>query len=265
MKATKGGGITLRSVGYDVRDTYLLSGAKEDKWTSQIGLLNNLNGELNQAALRDRQERNLNRGNVEGDVEMMKRTEKACTWMEGYCKENGYNIHTQYQDASNKLADYLLSYCAANATKKANILREDNIRTYAENATQVTLILTQLAYNALSRFHSTYTYDKKEATALMNVVFGIAKKLEENSVITEGILSWLKDKAAFVKMFLKALRQIGCKVVNTKQNNMQEPEQQEVNNTEVSNEQSIDSIKNQFNEMFERINKNYFYNDIKGR
>ena len=51
----------------------------------------------------------------------------------------------------------------------------------------------------------------------MNVVFGIAKKLEENSVITEGVFSWLKDKFAFVKAFLKALKQIGCSVVDKQQ------------------------------------------------
>lgn len=259
MKATKGGGIVLKSVGYDVRDTYLLSGAKEDKWTSQIGLLNNLNGELNQAAIRDKQQRSTanNDTTIDGADEMLKRTEKACTWMEQFCQQNGYNVQSLYQDASNKLADYLLTYFTANATKKANILREDNIKVYSENATQVTLILTHLAYNALSRFHSTYTYDKKEATALMNVVFGIAKQLEENAVITESIMSWIKDKFTFAKMFLKALRQIGCKVVETKQ--------PEMANAENSTEQSVDDVRNQFNEMFERIDKNYFYNDIKGK
>ena len=242
MKANKSGGITLRSVGYDVRDTYLLSGAKEDKFTTQIGLLNNLNGELNQAAIRDRQERNLNKGEVEGGEEMLKRTEKACAWMENFCKENGYDVNTRYQDVSNKLADYLLNYCTVNATKKANILSQGNIQTYAENATQITLILTKLGWSALSRFHNTYQYDKKEATALMNVVFGIAKKLEENSVITEGVFSWLKDKFSFVKAFLKALKQIGCSVVDKQQEN--EPQnqvdnniQQQTQNTELTNNQ----------------------------
>lgn len=262
MRANKSGGITLRSVGYDVRDTYLLSGAKEDKWTSQIGLLNNLNGELNAAAERDRAERNKTTPqDVEGGDVMMKRTEKACTWMENFCSSNGYPTNTNHQDAGNKLADYLLGYCTANATKKANILKSTNITTYAENATQVTLILTNLALNALSRFHRTYEYDRKEATALMNVVFGIAKQLEENSMLTEGVLSWLKDKFAFAKMFIKALRKIGCTVVENK------PEQQQPQNTNVEQPETVDNdsqkVKDSFNEMFNRINKNYFYDDTK--
>ena len=209
MKAKKdGGGYFYKMVGYDVRDTYLLSGAKEDKWATQIGLLNNLTGELNQAAIADKQQRNVQ--NVDVDTVMEKRTEKAAEWMKQFCQENGYDTQTRYQDPGNKLADYLLSYCAANATKKANILSQGNIQAYAENATQITLIITNLALNALSRFHKTYEYSRQEATVLMNVVFKIAQELEKNSVINEGIGSWFRDKAQFIKAFLKALKMIGC-------------------------------------------------------
>jgi len=261
MKANKTGGFTLRSVGYDVRDTYLLSGAKEDKWSTEIGLLNNLSGELNAAAIMDKQKRNIEPENK--DVIMDKRTEKAATWMENFCNENGYNTATNYQDASNRLADYLLSYCSANATKKANILSEGNIRTYAENATQITLIITKLGLSALSRFNKQYNYDRKEASALMNVVFGIAKKLEENSIVNEGILDWLRNKAAFIKVFMNALKQIGCNVINKPQKeddtqNQEQPSTEPVQNTEDS---SIENMKNQFAESFNRINKNYFYNN----
>lgn len=225
MKANKTGGFTLRSVGYDVRDTYLLSGAKEDKWSTEIGLLNNLSGELNQAAIADKQQRNIQ--NIDVDTVMEKRTEMAANWMEQFCQENGYDTQTRYQDPGNKLADYLLSYCTANATKKANILSQGNIQTYAENATQITLIITNLGLNALSRFHRTYEYSRQEATTLMNVVFGIAKKLEENSVINEGIGSWFRDKAQFIKAFLKALKMIGCGI-------KKEEKVQQVNNQELN-------------------------------
>ena len=263
MKANKTGGFTLRSVGYDVRDTYLLSGAKEDKWSTEIGLLNNLSGELNAAAIQDRQKRNV--GTVEPDMVMEKRTEKAASWMEQFCQQNGYDISTNYQDASNKLADYLLNYCSVNATKKANILSEGNIKTYAENATKATLIITKLAWSSLQRFNRTYTYDKKEASALMTIVFGIAKKLEENSVINEGVLDWIRNKAAFVKLFISTLKQMGCRIVNNKpeqqNNNIQNQEQQPVEEPVQNNVQTPEDIKNQFTESFNRLNKNYFYND----
>ena len=264
----KKGGFTLRSIGYDVRDTYLLSGAKEDKWSTEIGLLNNLSGELNSAAIMDRQKRNVEP--INPDTLMEKRTEKAATWMERFCNQNGYDTTTRYQDASNRLADYLLSYCSANATKKANILTNANIRTYAENATQITLIITKLGLSALSRFSKTYAYDKKEASALMNVVFGIAKQLEMNSVVDEGVFDWIRNKAAFVKMFVSALKQIGCTIIN--KNNTQnqatnvpmnnqnvdttmdsQNNEIPVDNTQQSNIQQpvdndIEKVKNTFNE-----------------
>lgn len=255
MKANKSAGFTIRRVGYDVKDTYLLSGAKEDKWTTEIGLLNNLNGELNNAALQHQAEKNSNKPNVEGGDEMMRRTEKACAWMESYCQDAGIDTRSQYQDASNKLADYLLNYCTVAATKKANILSETSSRVYAENATQITLILTKLGWDALKRFHTQYTYSKKEASALMGVVFGIAKRLEENSMISEGVLSWLKDKATFIKMFIKALKQIGCSIVDTpKATNNNDVD---ANNAQASNniEQAKENFKNQFKEHFERISQ----------
>ena len=99
----------------------------------------------------------------------------------------------------------------------------------------------------------------------MNVVFGIAKKLEENSVVNEGILDWLRNKAAFVKMFMSALKQIGCSIVNKpeQQDNVQQQNNQpQQNNVDtMQNSQTIEDVRNNFNESFNRINKNYFYND----
>ena len=266
MKANKSNGRIVQAVGYDVRDTYLLSGMKEDPWTNQIGLLNNLNGELNRAAIADKEARGVKEPENK-DVEMEQRTERAANWMEEYCKESGYKVSTPFTDASNRLADYLLEYFKTNATKKANILKEANVNTYSENATQVTLILTRLAWGALSRFNRTYTYDKKEAAALMNVVFGIARKLEENSMLNEGVFGWLRDKVAFAKQFLQALKQIGCKVVDSKPednntaNNNAEEAPAEVDADAENNAQNdtlLEGIKTEFSEFFNKINKQYF-------
>lgn len=247
MRANKASGFCKRGVGYDVKDTYVLPGAK-DKWATEVGLVNNLTGALNAAALADQQKQNVQP--IEPDKIMEQRTEMAATWMKDFCENNGYNTNTQFQDPSNRLADYLISYCTVNATKKSNILREDNVATYAENATQVTLIITKLGLPALSRFNRKYDYTRKEATALMNVVFGIARQLEENSVINESIGSWLRDKATFVKMFIKALKQIGCRIINKNK------AQEQPNNTPQTN--NIEGVKQSFNEQYDRISKNYF-------
>ena len=262
-RANKSGGNFYRMVGYDVRDTYLLNGAKDDKWTTEIGLLNNLNSELNQAAILDRQQRNIDNINI--DTIMENRTEKAADWMEKFCQDSGLSTKTSYKDAGNRLADYLLNYCTANATKRANILSEGNIRTYAENATQVTLIITNLGLNALSRFSRTYEYTKPEAVALMNVVFGIATKLGDNSILNEGIGAWFRDKIQFVKMFVKALKMIGCGIKNEKVETPQTDSNIQQKNTSTDGvDTNMPQLSEQktmtrkFNEMFERINKNYF-------
>lgn len=257
MKANKSGGFTLRKIGYDVRDTYLLSGAKEDPWTTQIGLLNNLSSQLNAAAQQDQAQRNMNKEPIEGADEMMKRTEKACAWMENFCQTEGYKAVSNYQDASNKLADYLLEYCKVNATKRSNILKEANANVYAENATQIVLIITKLGLNALQRFHSKYEYDKKEATALMNVVFGIAKKLEENAVLDEGLFDWMRDKAQFVKLFLQALKQIGCRIINKPQEQEQQPQEPQAEQ-DPNNIPSVSEVKENFYRVFNKINAEIF-------
>ena len=236
--------------GYDVRDTYLLSGAKDDPFNTQEGLLNNLTGELNAIARQKFKANDKETATIDGKDEMLKRTEKACLWVEQTLPQEGYKIQSSHQDPSNKLADYLLEYCRVNATKKANILSEGNINTYSQNATQVTLILTNLGLDALSRFNLTYEYSKQEAKALMAIVWGIANNLEKNSVITEGVMSWIKDKVQFIKMFIKALKQIGCTIKddNTKPQNLE-------------NNVTPNDVKNNFFEVFNRINKNYFYGD----
>ena len=255
LKANKSNGGIIKRIGYDVKDTYLLSGAKEDKWTTEMGLLNNLTGELNQAAILNKQQRNAE--DIDVDTVMDKRTEKAADWMEKFCQNEGLNTKTLYKDAGNRLADYLLNYCTANATERANILSEGNIRTYAENATQVTLIITNLGLNALSRFNKTYEYSKPEAVALMNIVFRIARALETNSMISESIGTWFRDKIQFVKMFVKALKMIGCGI---KKDNNNQPNVTDNNQISpvLQNQLTEHTMREKFYNVFDRINKNLF-------
>ena len=234
-------------IGYDVKDTYLLSGAKEDIFNSQEGLLDNLKGELNAKAKERFKALNPSGETIDGNDEMLKRTEKACLWAETALPASGYTVNSRYTDVSNKLADYVLEYCRVNATKKTKFLAQTNVETYAQNATQITLILTNLALDALSRFNLKYEYTKPEAKALMSIVWGIAWNLEKNSIINESIMSWIKDKAQFVKMFLKALKKIGCSI--KKENT------QLINtNTSEENTETPETIKNNFFEVYNRIN-----------
>lgn len=238
--------------GYDVKDTYLLSGAKEDTFNTQEGLLNNLTGELNAVAKQKFKLNDKEKTPIEGEDEMRARTEKACMWAEQNLPQSGYTIHSSHQDASNKLADYVFSYCKENATKKARVLSETNVNTYAENATKITLILTNLALDSLNRFNTTYEYSKSEAKALMSIVWGIASELEKNAVLTEGLFSWLQNKAEFVKRFIKILKSIGCSI---------KKDDNTLNNQQQLSSNNIETVKDNFNEVFNRINRDYFTYD----
>ena len=251
--------------GYDVRDTYLLSGAKDDPFNTQEGLLNNLTGELNAIAKQKFKRNDNDKQIIDGEDEMKARTEKACLWAEQNLPQSGYTIKSSYQDASNKLADYVYTYCKDNATKKTRFLSETNVNTYAQNATKITLILTNLALDALSRFGATYEYSKPEAKALMSIVWVIASELEKNAVLTEGLYSWLTNKADFVKRFLKILKQIGCGIKNTPytmNQSLQNPiNNEEQPNSETKQQNDIDTVRNNFNNYFNKINKDYFTNE----
>lgn len=211
--------------GYDVRDTYLIKNGK-DTFNTEIGFMNNLLGELNAVAKNEFKRMNKQDiSDIEGSNLMLKRTAKACSWAETALPTMGISVRSSYDDPSNKLADYVLEYCKSLAHDKAKILNQNNIDIYSQNATQIVLILTNLGLDALNRFHLKYEYTKPEAKALMSIVWKISGELEKNSVLTEGIMSWLKDKAQFVARFLSALKQIGCSI--KKDNNNQEQNNQE--------------------------------------
>lgn len=248
-------------VGYDVRDTYLLSGAKEDVFNTQEGYLNNLKLELNYMAQKRENEKNSGTTHIEGEELMNSRTEKACEYMKGICEKKKIDTTTPFTDSSNKLADYLVSYCTANATKSANILNSGNIQAYAENATQVILILTNLGLNALKRFNIKYEYTKKEAAALMGIVWKIVGPLERasNSTLTEGVLSWIKDKAMFIKKFIKALYQIGCSIKKDGNKPLQQTEPSVESSKEAENATNdVEAMKTVMAEAWNKINKNFF-------
>lgn len=250
------------TVGYDVRDTYVIKNG-EDFFNKEIGFMNNLLGQLNKIAEKEyTKATNQDLSTIDGNDVMMKRTEKACIWMSSAFPQ----FKSTAPDPSNKLADYLLEYCKAEAHKKTNTLKQQNINIYAENGTQVVLILTNLGLDALKRFNIKYEYTQTEAANLMSIVWDITRMLEQNSMITEGIASWLKNKWEFAKRFVKALKMIGCSIIKNKfKNNKSQEEIQQDNTDTVNSENNADTlnqikkdkIKNDFFDTFNKINKNY--------
>lgn len=230
------------TVGYDYKDTYLLQGAT-DRFNTEIGLRNNLNGELNDLAVQKEMElgKIQDAPEIDGKSDMDKRTEMAVNYMKGNASEFGIKASVS-ENNNNALADMIYEYCFNNSLKAANILKKDNAETFAGNATKVTLILTNLALPALSRFNKTYQYSRREAIKLMTIVFGITKKLMDNTILNEGIFSWLSNKAEFIKRFIAALKQIGCSIL---------PDKKETPETE--NTATPEQIKESFYDLYNRM------------
>lgn len=243
-QAENNNGFLKISIGYDVADTYLLDGAKEDKFNTTVGRANNLTGELNQAA-KDLVAKNAADAATQqqqqptGQTEDEKRTEMAADYMRTNADTLGITAKNS-GDANRDLADMVYDYCLKKATTKAGILQSTNSSTYANNATRISLILTRLATPEISRFNATHTYPRKEVASLMSVVYGTVMMLEGHSKLNEGVMSWLKDKASFIKQFMKAFRSIGCKVVDE--------------NPEVKKQEIMESFQNIYN----RINADLF-------
>lgn len=248
MKASDGKkGRTWLTVGYDYKDTYLIPNA-QDRFNAEIGLRNNLNGELNDLAVEKEKELgNIQDGpEIDGKSDMDKRTEMAVNYMKA--NADAFEIKPSMSDNNNNaLSDMIYEYCFNNSLKAANILRKENADTFAENATKVTLILTNLAMPALSRYNKTYHYERREAIKIMTIVFGLTKKLMDNTILNEGILSWLSNKAEFAKRFIAALKQIGCSIIPDKKDTpvMNQPEAEEV----TTPEQIKESFYNLYNRM----------------
>lgn len=245
------------AIGYDISDTYLIPGMK-DIWEEEAGLLNNLNGEMNQLA-KDHEEKVKGETNYNPEDEEIQRVATVAENLRNNAKNYGITA-VDTGNPSRDVYSMIYEYCVNNASKDANILKPENARIYAENATRVALIISKLGLVGLNHQTSApHTYTKEEATALMPIVYKIIKmisKVDANTAqINEAfnrVISALSSKAEFVRQFIAALKQIGCKIISkpaTPQNGA-EP------STETNSEAGM--IKENFFKVFNKIDKQLF-------
>ena len=202
---------------YDIRDTYVFPG-KPDLFNQTVGLKNNLTGELNALAKMD----SMNSPNApKPDEVMQKRTIAVNEKINKYCEEHKIKYLT-----SNNPSINLVNALEANYKKSAmelDILKDTNINMFAENATHITLLIGKFAYDALNRFTHGYKYTKKEVGEMINVVGNMLRYInydrldskDADNTINEAIS--INTNKNFIKQFMDAFFEIGCRIVDDSQ------------------------------------------------
>lgn len=195
---------------YDYADTYLFKGA-EDIFNETIGLRNNITGELNQLAIND-----ASKGSGIKQSEIMeKRTIEANKFMSYFCQKHNISFKSN-ENPSINLVNALKAKYTQDA-KNIDILRDVNVKTFADNATHITLLMGKYAYNALNLFSHGADYTNKEVSEMINVVSSTISAINNNMQMNESKISINENN--FVDEFMKAFKQIGCKIKNNNQEN----------------------------------------------
>jgi hypothetical protein len=187
-------------VEFDVSQTKVIPG-KEDLFTQQAGLSNNLTGELNTKAKETLCD--INSENMPEDEIMRNRTQKAADFMVDFCKNNNIQVQVNPNDnASTKLINCLYYYYLSRAEKDANLDKDTNKDYFAKNATHFTLIFTKLAWERLGTFSHPVTYTKKEGAEFLNMVNTVLRNLEPAIALNESIDGGI-NKNALINAFKK--------------------------------------------------------------
>ena len=162
---------------FDISDTEVIPG-EIDIFNEEMGLANNLTGELNDKAKADYAQKHEENA-VPEDEEMAARTQKAADFILQFLQKHHVPFNpAENTDASTILVDGLYAYYKFNAEADANIDKDTNKDIFARNATYFTLLITGLALEKSGNFSHPVTYSKKEAAEFMNSVMYVLKRLE---------------------------------------------------------------------------------------
>ena len=240
--------IPVRYIGYDISDTYLYNPKEDDPLVAKPNMSSNVVYQINALAKEAEAKKNAESGNSEiGSEElsaMNKRTELATKAIEQLCAQEKIDTSKIQGEPEARLVQMLLDYYTRRVTQKANILKPENIRQYAEDAVQLTLIMDNIALGQLSRFRHSLQYTQKEAAALAPVI-RTAVQRNGNAMVSEAV----NDKGAFLSQYKAALKKLGIKIVPNETSIEQE------NPSEMTTE----SVKKDFFNMLDRINNPITY------
>jgi hypothetical protein len=253
--------VFLPYYGYDISDTYQYNPKEMSPLMSKPNISSNVVYKLN--ALAQELENKKNSELTGKDAEIKDRAEKqynvAIDVMSKLCTENGINVESIINSDSqnqNKLINLLDSYYTYTINAKSdnkkqkgtniiNVLKPENIRKYIQDAIQLTLLMNNIPYNTNGFTHS-LEYTQNEAATLGPIIKVAAEKIGKALVMNEGKFNggW------FAKAYKSALKKLGIKIVPNNTDNSE---------NEMSPEMQMESIKENFYKMLNRINNPIIY------
>ena len=211
-------------VGYDISDTYLFDPKVPDPLYSKPGITSNIEYKLNQLA----SEIELGKNDVENELgsgfkdTMEKNTKIAADFISQVCAKKKIQM-ANGETPTATLINGLKAYYRTIIPVKANIIKQENIDGYANDATHLTLIMLNVGLGALNSFSHGLTYTKKEAAALgpiiMSTIMSIGRQIQPNANVEDNAeenaetLNEMEGNDA-VSMFIQGIEKIGGKVVD---------------------------------------------------
>ena len=207
-------------IEFDISDTEVIPG-KEDIFNTQIGLANNLTGELNDKAKEDYNKKHGNEDMPE-DQEMIERTKKAAEFIVKFCQKQHVPFNYNETDSpSSILTNGLIAYYKSVAEADANIDKDTNKEIFAKNATLFTLIITNLALDKISNFGHPVEYTKKEAAEFLKSVTYVLNRLEPALALQPQAVevnesttqTSRRSKEEILQQFSKFCKQVGIRII----------------------------------------------------
>lgn len=208
--------VPFRYIGYDIADTYVYQTKDADPLKSKPNISSNVIYTLNQLAQEAEAKKEAERGKeIEGDTEMKDKTALALEEVQHMCDETGVKSNvSDGAEPSSALATLLVQYYTPIVTKKANVLKNGAVAQYAEDATQLTLIMNNIALDQLNRFRHSIVYTQKEAAALAPIIRTATYRIGRaiNNKINEDVEN---DRGSFLVQYKDALKKLGIKIVKS--------------------------------------------------
>ena len=241
--------------GYDIADTYQYNPKEDNPLQSKPNISSNVVYKLNSLAQELENKKRMESGNIDTGLQdkVTKQYTVANDVVSKLCSNGGLNVDSITQsDATpeDKLIHLLSEYYRFLINNKAqenkkgtnaiNVLKPENINKYIQDGVQLTLLMNGLPFNQNNFTHS-IEYTQNEAATLGNIIKGATEQIGRAITMNEGI-----GGSNFLNKFKTALNKLGIRIVADKQ-------------TEQQPNQEIERIKNNFNEMLNRINNPIIY------
>lgn len=247
---------------YDVSDTYVMEG-KEDIWTNEVGFDNNLTGHLNQRAMDDIDSRiqsgegdlkdiyNQEEGNVEFLNSALVRGIRN-KYPKVKIVETGHAELDFTQNLRN-LADYLLE-------TKSKMLRQEHRDTAIEIIVGFVFAFTKLNVQKVVRGLNNQILTDEGYLEVRNRINDIMRLLNDSMIRKENVyFGELLESLPYLKSVDQLLKMIGVNPEDVPSED--ELQMSETQYVESINNNMRDSIIENFQKIFNRINNNIYYNE----